>query len=64
MAEAHYFRGELHACRVATDRVLKLKPRDTSTIAMAGLLIAFAGDWEAGKSVVERGVAMNTHHAR
>ena len=30
---------------------------------MAGLLIAFAGDWELGKSVVERGVAMNPHHA-
>ena len=63
MAEAHYFRRELGACRVATDRVLKLNPRDTSTIAMAGLLIAFAGDWEAGKTVVERGVAMNPHHA-
>ena len=63
MAEAHYFRRDLGAFRSATKRVLMLNPRDTSCIGMVAMLMAFSGDWEHGKSIASRAMAMNPHHA-
>ena len=64
MAEVHYFRRELGAFRSATERVLMLNPRDTSSAAMVGILMANSGDWEQGRSIVTRAMAMNPYHAR
>ena len=63
LAETQYFRRELGVFRSATERVLMLNPRDTSSIGMVALLTAFSGDWERGKSIMTRVMAMNPHHA-
>jgi TolB-like protein/cytochrome c-type biogenesis protein CcmH/NrfG len=63
LAEAHYYRRELSAFRPAADRVLALNPRDTSNVAFIGNLIAFSGDWPTGRSVVEKVMQLNPHHA-
>jgi tetratricopeptide (TPR) repeat protein len=63
LAETQYFRRELGVFRSATERVLMLNPRDTSSIGMVALLTAFSGDWERGKSIMTRAMAMNPHHA-
>ena len=63
LAQAHYFRRELGAFRPAADRVLALNSRDTSNVALIGLMIAYGGDWPAGRSVVERVMQLNPHHA-
>ena len=63
LAQAHYFRRELGAFRPAADRVLALNPRDTSNVGLIGLMIAYDGDWPAGRSVVERVMQLNPHHA-
>ena len=63
LAEAHYFRRELGAFRPAADRVLALNPRDTSNVGMIGNLIALAGDWPSGCSVVRKVMQLNPHHA-
>ena len=63
LAEAHYFRRELSAFRPAADRALALNPRDTSNVGMIGSLIAMAGDWHRGCSVVQNVMPLNPHHA-
>ena len=63
LAEAHYFRRELSASRAAADHALMLNPRDTGTVAMLGVLIAYAGDWSTGLSVVRNVMRLNPHHA-
>ena len=63
LAEAHYFRKERGAFLMAADRVLSLNPRDTSNVGMIGNLIALAGDWPRGCSVVQKVMQLNPHHA-
>ena len=63
LAEAHYYRRDLSAFRPAADRALSLNPRDTSNVGTIGILIAFAGDWTTGRSVVEKIMRLNPHHA-
>ncbi len=63
LAEAHYFRRELGAFRPVADRALALNPRDTSNVGMIGSLIAMAGDWPRGCSVVQKVMQLNPHHA-
>ena len=63
LAEAHYYRRELGAFRPTADRVLSLNPRDTSNVGMIGILIAYSGDWTTGRSVVEKVMQLNPHHA-
>ena len=63
LAQAHYFRRELGAFRPTADRVLALNLRDTSNVGLIGLMIAYGGDWRTGRSVVERVMQLNPHHA-
>ena len=52
LAHAHYCRRELSAFRPAAEQVLTLNPRETFHVALMGLLIATAGDWTKGTSVM------------
>ena len=36
---------------------------DSSTAAILGNMIAYAGDWEYGLGIVERAMQLNPHHA-
>ena len=63
LAHAHHCRRELGAFRAAAERVLTLNPRETHCVAFMGLLIATAGDWAKGTSVMREVLALNPHHA-
>ena len=59
LAHAHYCRRELGAFRPAAERVLTLNPRETFHVALMGLLIATAGDWARGTSVMRETIAQS-----
>ena len=62
LAEAHYYRLELSAFRRAADRALALNPRDTANVHWMGMLIAYSGEWEIGRSICEKVMQLNPHH--
>jgi TolB-like protein/protein involved in temperature-dependent protein secretion len=62
LAQAHFFRKELPAFRIAADRALAHNPMDAFTTAYIGILLAYAGDWERGVQLVERAMELNPNH--
>jgi TolB-like protein/Tfp pilus assembly protein PilF len=62
LAYVLFFRREAQAFRRAAERAIALNPMDGNTIATAGFLTAYAGDWTRGIPLVERGIALNPHH--
>jgi TolB-like protein/Flp pilus assembly protein TadD len=63
LATVLFFKKDFLAFRPAAERALSLNTMDTSTTALLGTLIAYAGDWQYGLSVVERAMQLNPHHA-
>ncbi len=57
-----FFLRDFQAFRTAADRTLALNGMDSSTAALLGTMIAYAGDWEYGLGVVERAKQLNPHH--
>ena len=62
LAQALFFKREFPAFRVAAERAVSLNPMDGATAAFMGLLIAYAGDWERGCALSERGSQLNPNH--
>ena len=63
LAAVYFFRRELGAFRAAADRAVTLNPRDSVTVAHMGVLLGYAGDWDAGLPLVRKAMALNSHHA-
>ena len=63
LAEASYFARDLEAFRDAAERAMTLNPRNTSTVALMGVLISHSGEWERGCEITRRAMALNPHHA-
>jgi TolB-like protein/Flp pilus assembly protein TadD len=62
LAQAHFHRQNLSAFRAAANRALELNRRSTDTMAMIGILLGYAGDWDAGVDLVERAMELNPLH--
>ncbi len=62
LAQALFFKREILAFRVAAERAVSLNPMDGATAAFMGLLIAYAGDWERGCALSEKGSQLNPNH--
>ena len=62
LAEASYFARDLEAFRDAAERAMTLNPRNTSTVALMGVLITHSGEWERGCEITRRAMALNPHH--
>jgi adenylate cyclase len=62
-ATALFFQKDYLAFRAAAERALALNRMDSSTAAILGNMIAYAGDWEYGLGIVERAMQLNPHHA-
>jgi adenylate cyclase len=62
-AGALFFQKDFPAFRAAAERALDLNRMDSSTAAILGNMIAYAGDWEYGLGIVERAMQLNPHHA-
>jgi TolB-like protein/protein involved in temperature-dependent protein secretion len=62
LAQALFFRREIPAFQVAAERAVSLNPMDGATAAFMGLLIAYAGDWERGCALSDKGSQLNPNH--
>jgi TolB-like protein/Tfp pilus assembly protein PilF len=62
LAQALFFKREIPAFRVAAERAVSLNPMDGATAAFMGLLIAYAGDWERGCALSDKGSQLNPNH--
>jgi len=63
LATGLFFQKDYLAFRPAAERALALNRMDSSTAAILGNMIAYAGDWEYGLGIVERAMQLNPHHA-
>ena len=63
LATSLFFQKDYLAFRPAAERALALNRMDSSTAAILGNMIAYAGDWEYGLGIVERATQLNPHHA-
>ena len=63
LATALFFQKDHLAFRAAAERALALNRMDSSTAAILGNMIAYAGDGEYGLGIVERAMQLNPHHA-
>ena len=62
LAEALFFRREVQAFRNAAERAIALNRMDGYSTAYMGMLLAFAGEWERGLALTERGMQLNPNH--
>lgn len=62
LAEVQYFRKDLGAFRAAAERAIELNDRDSESLAMIGILMGYAGDWERGIEMTTRAMALNPDH--
>ena len=63
LATGLFFQKDYFAFRPAAERALALNRMDSSTAAILGNMIAYAGDWEYGLGILERAMQLNPHHA-
>jgi TolB-like protein/tetratricopeptide (TPR) repeat protein len=62
LALVYYFRQDLPAFRVATEKAIALNPRDTETLAMLGIVMGYGGDWEQSLALTTRAMQLNPNH--
>ncbi len=62
LAQVHYFRKDIGAFRSAAERAIELNQRDSNTMAMAGILMGYSGDWERAVKLTTTAMKLNPHH--
>jgi TolB-like protein/cytochrome c-type biogenesis protein CcmH/NrfG len=62
LASTLFFQKDFLAFRSAAERAIELNRMDASVAAFIGNLIAYSGDWERGRAVVESAMQLNPHH--
>ncbi|MEA3005566.1 MAG: hypothetical protein QOI94_835 [Acidobacteriaceae bacterium] len=62
LASVEFFRKQLDAFRIATERAVALNPMDGFTLAYLGFLTAYGGDWERGGALSAKARSLNPHH--
>jgi adenylate cyclase len=55
---AYYLTCQPERMRVEADRVLAINPNDAGALALIGNDLAFAGDWDYGRQLAEKGIAL------
>jgi TolB-like protein len=62
LAEVQYFRQDLGAFRAGAERAFELNTRDSESLAMIGILLGYAGDWDRGVEMTTRAMDLNPDH--
>src|SRR5579871_1663899 len=62
LAAVHFFAHDFTAFRETGERAISLNPRDGTTQAFIGTMLAFAGDWERGLAMLQRAMDLSRHH--
>lgn len=55
---AYYTTCQAEKMRVEADRVLALNPNDAGSMAGIGNMLGYAGEWELGRQLAEKGLAL------
>lgn len=63
LAQVSYFMQDLSAFQVHAKRAIELNPRNTDTMAMVGIMMGYAGEWERGVEINTAAMKLNPHHA-
>jgi adenylate cyclase len=61
LAQSLFMRREREAFRTVAERTIALNPMDGATMALMGILLACAGDWEHGCAVADSAMRLNPH---
>ena len=59
LALTHFFRGELDEFNFEAERELELASNGTSIMGTLGLYLVYAGEWEKGLAMIEKGKELN-----
>jgi len=59
LAQALYFKKEIHSFRNAAERAIALNPMDGNSVAFLGALLTYGGDWDRGLTLARRAKQMN-----
>ncbi len=62
LASLYFFQRDLNSLRMAAERTLSLNPLHSTIIAIVGMMLAYAGDWDRGVEMVQRAMDLNPHH--
>ena len=62
LAQVHFFRRDVQAFRTAAEKAMALNSRDTDTLAVMGMMLAFVGEFERGANLARRAMDLNPHH--
>jgi TolB-like protein/Tfp pilus assembly protein PilF len=62
LAAVHFFSRDFTTFRDTAERAMALNPRDGTTLAYVGIMMAYSGDWERGVALVQRAIDLNRHH--
>ncbi len=62
LATARYYRREIGAFRAAGEHAIGLNRRDSNIMAMLGILMGYAGDWQRGVELTTAAMKLNPHH--
>jgi TolB-like protein/Tfp pilus assembly protein PilF len=62
LSVVYFFSRDFAAFREAAERAMALNPRDGTTLAYVGIMMAYSGDWERGVALVQRAKDLNRHH--
>ncbi len=63
MAQARYFMKDVDLFLIHAERAIELNPRNTDTMAMVGILMGYAGDWERSVELTTNAMRLNPQHA-
>ncbi len=63
MAQVRYFLKDVDSFLIHAERAIELNPRNTDTMAMVGILMGYAGDWERSVELTTNAMRLNPQHA-
>ena len=62
LASAAFASRDRAGVRVAAERAISINPLNTSIVAVCGMYLAYAGEWERGMEVVQQAMVPNPHY--
>jgi adenylate cyclase len=62
LAEVYFFLQDVGAFRAAAERAISLNPRDSDSMAMIGIMMGYAGDWDRSVELTTRALELNPNH--
>ena len=64
LAWTQFFRGDLDAFKAEVERAVEGAPKGASFLGNAGLILAYAGEWERGLALIEEAKAFDPFYPR